>query len=132
MLLLAVPVLADECTDACDAELVLDLEWCEDGYYSDWLSCMALWDGMEQDCEEDWLECRAAADGDPEAEAVCDSLWNVCSYAAHDWLEECEASAEWWRDECIADAELDHVFCIEQCEGTPTRRRTWGTVKVLY
>jgi len=65
-------------------------------------------------------------------EAICDSLLTVCLDWLYDGWDECVAWADDYLDACIADAEQDHVFCIEQCEGTPTRRRSWSTVKVLY
>jgi len=131
MLLLAVPVLADECTDACDAALVEDLAYCEWEYDQLWPICYNDWTDTSE-CDYQHYLCMIEADGDPEAEAVCDSIYEDCVDYIEDQFVLCMEEFDAWRLACIADAQQDHVFCIEQCEGTPTRRRSWSTVKVLY
>jgi len=132
LLLLAVSGSADECTDACDATLAEQLASCSaDSVDGDWL-CMAMFAFSVDACDYARSDCMATSGGDPDAQAICDSIFEACVVVALEQREACFAELEESTQYCYGWAYGYHASCIDQCEGPSTRRQTWGTVKVLY
>ena len=101
LMLSAVPVLADECLEACFAEFWTAQYACYEEFELAYDLCMAHWWVNEGDeCDYAYADCLTTAGGDPKAEAVCDSIWSACWDVVLGGLEECFDEAEWWKTVC--------------------------------